>query len=146
MRSFLWFAFFYVETSISSFVLIEKHHERKFHTGVSFAVGALAAGASDYYIDSNLITWQGDRPLISTRQSHTVQTIDTPHVMSTLSVFTSGKKNCHVLKGEMGAKLTVRASFSYGNYNGNDWPAVGTDMDMDYIYYEVKSISAMVNS
>lgn len=69
--------------------------------------------------------------------------------MGTLRVFTSGKKNCYVLGGQKGAKLLVRASFFYGNYDGkssppsfdlqidgNDWVTVVTDME-NYIYYEV---------
>lgn len=112
---------------------------------------SIDCGASDSYVDSNLITWQGDDTLISTGQSRAVKSTDTLHVTSTLRVFSSGRKNCYVLKGEKGAKLFVRASFFYGDYDGkssppsfdiqidgNDWATVVTDMDMkNYVYYEV---------
>ncbi|KAK4783794.1 hypothetical protein SAY86_018162 [Trapa natans] len=106
-------------------------------------------GASSSYVDGNFIAWQGDDALISAGQSRTVITTD--HVMSTLRVFTSGKKNCYVLQGQKGAKLFVRARFMYGNYDGkssppsfdiqidgNDWATVVTNMDTtNYVYYEL---------
>lgn len=108
-------------------------------------------GASDSYYDDNLVWWEVDDTLISAGQSQTVQNADNGHVVDTLRVFTSGKKNCYVLEGEKGAKLLVLASFFYGNYDrksspptfniqidGNNWVTVKTDMDMEsYTYYEV---------
>ncbi|OWM89341.1 uncharacterized protein At1g24485-like [Punica granatum] len=116
---------------------------------------SIDCGASDSYIDDNLIVWQGDDTLVSAGQSRTVKTTDSLHVTSTLRVFTSGKKNCYVLEGEKGAKLLVRASFFYGNYDGkssppsfglqidgNDWVKVVTDMETEtYIYYELIYVS-----
>lgn len=116
---------------------------------------SIDCGASSSYIDDNLIRWQGDDTLISAGQSRTVRTINSGHVVSTLREFTSGKKNCYVLGGEKGAKLLLRASFFYGNYDGkssppsfdiqidgNDWATVVTNMNSEnYVYHELTYVT-----
>lgn len=110
---------------------------------------SIDCGASDSYTDGSSITWQGDDTLISSGESRSVTATNTYHVTSTLRVFTSGSKNCYVLKGEKGAKLLLRAIFFYGNYDGKssppsfglqidgvDWVKVATFSDME-VYYEL---------
>ncbi|CAK7340841.1 unnamed protein product [Dovyalis caffra] len=107
-------------------------------------------GASDFYTDGNFLVWMGDEDLFQNSRSEVVQSSNTvPHVMSTLRVFTSRKKNCYSISADKGGLLLVRASFFYGNYDkkssppsfdlhfdGNLWANVKTSLDQ-LVYYEV---------
>lgn len=106
-------------------------------------------GSSDTYIDGNFIGWIGDNDLIQNGQSEVVQSSNSvDHVMSTLRVFTTRKKNCYSLEVEKGGQIYARASFYYGNYDqksapptfdlhydGNYWTTVETSNDR-VVYYE----------
>lgn len=111
---------------------------------------SIDCGASDFYTDGNFMVWMGDADLIQNGQSEVVQTSNAvSHVMSTLRVFTSRKKNCYSIKADKGGQVLVRASFFYGNYDkkssppsfdlhfdGNYWVTVQTSLDQ-LVYYEV---------
>ncbi|KAJ6737499.1 hypothetical protein OIU85_019551 [Salix viminalis] len=113
---------------------------------------SIDCGASGNYTDENSIVWIGDDGMFKdstlsgvVRSSNTVS-----HVMSTLRVFTSQKKNCYSIKADKGRLVLVRASFFYGNYDkkssppsfdllfdGNNWATVTTTLDNEPIIYEV---------
>ncbi|KAK6926899.1 Malectin-like domain [Dillenia turbinata] len=112
---------------------------------------SLDCGSSDLtYTDDNNIVWTGDDSFIGNGESEVVaNTNNVSHVMSTLRVFTSRKKNCYSIPADQGNKVLVRASFYYGNYDkksspptfdllfdGNLWATVVTSIDQ-VIYYEV---------
>ncbi|PNT06431.2 hypothetical protein POPTR_013G030100v4 [Populus trichocarpa] len=110
---------------------------------------SIDCGASESYTDENSITWRGDDDIFQSSFSEVVQSSNTvSHVMSTLRVFTSRKKNCYFISVDKGP-LLVRASFYYGNYDrklsppsfdllidGNHWTKVITSLDK-LLYYEV---------
>ncbi|KAI5566550.1 hypothetical protein BDE02_13G028000 [Populus trichocarpa] len=78
---------------------------------------SIDCGASESYTDENSITWRGDDDIFQNSFSEVVQSSNTvSHVMSTLRVFTSRKKNCYFIRVDKGP-LLVRASFYYGNYD-----------------------------
>ncbi|KAJ6682907.1 hypothetical protein OIU74_021042 [Salix koriyanagi] len=107
-------------------------------------------GASETYTDENTLEWRGDDGMFKDTQSEVVQSSSTvSHVMSTLRVFTSLKKNCYTITDIKGSLVLVRASFFYGNYDkkssppsfdllfdGNYWATVNTTLDT-LVYYEV---------
>lgn len=112
---------------------------------------SIDCGSSDLtYADTNSLVWIGDENYISNGLSQAVQTSNSvSHVMDTLRVFTSRKKNCYSIKADSGGRVLVRASFYYGNYDsksspptfdlqfdGNDWATVQTLIDQ-VVYYEV---------
>ncbi|KAF9681653.1 hypothetical protein SADUNF_Sadunf05G0024400 [Salix dunnii] len=111
---------------------------------------SIDCGASDTYTDENSIVWIGDDDIFKNSQSEVVQSSNTvSHVMSTLRVFTSLKKNCYTITADNGTLVLVRASFFYGNYDkkssppsfhllfhGNYWATVNTTLDQ-LVYYEV---------
>ncbi|KAK3442191.1 hypothetical protein EUGRSUZ_B02416 [Eucalyptus grandis] len=111
-------------------------------------------GSSDTYIDGNFIGWIGDNDLIQNGQSEVVQSSNSvDHVMSTLRVFTTRKKNCYSLEVEKGGQIYARASFYYGNYDqksapptfdlhydGNYWTTVETSNDR-VVYYETTYVT-----
>ncbi|KAJ6883632.1 LOW QUALITY PROTEIN: hypothetical protein NC652_030769 [Populus alba x Populus x berolinensis] len=111
-------------------------------------------GASGFYTDENSIVWMGDEDLFKESQAEVVQSSNTiSHVMSTLRVFTTRKKNCYSISEGSGSLLLVRASFFYGNYDkrssppsfdmhidGNDWATVKTSLDQ-LVYYELVYVS-----
>ncbi|XP_026422545.1 probable LRR receptor-like serine/threonine-protein kinase At1g05700 [Papaver somniferum] len=112
--------------------------------------------------DNNSIVWVGDGPYIKTGKTHKVN-VAPPNIsgwdsraMSTLRAFPARKKNCYSIDIESKtkdsnitvARVLVRASFYYGNYdnksnpptfslqfNGNNWGSVVTTNGI--IYYEV---------
>lgn len=110
---------------------------------------SIDCGSSDTYMDGNLIFWMGDNYLIQNGQSEVVQSSNSvDHVMSTLRVFTTRKKNCYSLQVDKGGQIYARASFYYGNYDGksapptfdlhydgNYWATVETSKDK-VVYYE----------
>lgn len=112
---------------------------------------SIDCGASDsYYTDENLQVWIGDNDLIQNGESKVVQSGSkvSDHVMSTLRVFTTRKKNCYTIDAAKGQQVLVRASFYYGNYDkksappvfdlqfdGNYWGTVETSSE-DVISYE----------
>ncbi|KAI6685702.1 hypothetical protein NL676_031615 [Syzygium grande] len=110
---------------------------------------SIDCGSSDTYMDGNLIFWMGDNTLIQNGQSEVVQSSNlVDHVMSTLRVFTTRKKNCYSLMVDKGGQIYARASFYYGNYDGksapptfdlhydgNYWATVETSKDK-VVYYE----------
>ncbi|XP_057482966.1 putative leucine-rich repeat receptor-like protein kinase At2g19210 [Actinidia eriantha] len=105
--------------------------------------------SSDFYTDENSIMWIGDNYLIQNGESQVVQSSNSiSHVMDTLRVFTTRKKNCYLIKVDKGGKILVRASFNYGNYDnknspptfdlhfdGNYWDTVVT-LSTGSVYYE----------
>jgi hypothetical protein len=96
----------------------------------------------------------GDSDMFQDSQAEVVQSSKTMSpVMSTLTVFTTRKKNCYSISENKGDLLLVRASFFYGNYDkkssppsfdmhidGNDWATVKTSLDQ-LVYYEVVYVS-----
>ncbi|KAJ6737504.1 hypothetical protein OIU85_019556 [Salix viminalis] len=111
---------------------------------------SIDCGASETYTDENSLEWRGDDGFFKNSQSEVVQSSKTAsHVMSTLRVFTSLKKNCYTIRAVKGSLVLVRASFFYGNYDkkssppsfhllfdGNYWATVKTALDQ-LVYYEV---------
>ncbi|KAL5765980.1 hypothetical protein ACOSP7_016597 [Xanthoceras sorbifolium] len=123
-----------------------------------FALSASAAdvfvsidcGASGVYTDESLIVWSGDDDFMKNGETRVVQSGNavSDHVMSTLRVFSTRKKNCYSIDVDKGAKVLVRASFYYGNYDkksarptfdlyldGSFWDTVETSSE-DVVYYE----------
>lgn len=111
---------------------------------------SIDCGASSSYTDENFITWIGDDDLIQNGESKVVQSgnASSDHVMSTLRVFSSRKKNCYTILASKGGQVLVRASFNYGNYDkkssppsfdlhfdGNLWATVKTSSE-DLVSYE----------
>ncbi|KAJ6775299.1 hypothetical protein OIU79_018472 [Salix purpurea] len=112
---------------------------------------SIDCGASETYTDDNTLEWIGDDGMFKDTQSEVVQSSNTvSHVMSTLRVFTSLKKNCYTITDIKGSLVLVRASFFYGNYDkkssppsfdllldGNYWSTVNTTLDNEPDIYEV---------
>ncbi|XP_002530229.3 putative leucine-rich repeat receptor-like protein kinase At2g19210 [Ricinus communis] len=112
---------------------------------------SIDCGASDFYTDENSIVWTDDALLNG--ESAVVQSRNgVSHVMSTLRVFRSRKKNCYSVKADKGGEVLIRASFFYGNYDkksspptfdlqfdGNYWVTVQTLLDQ-IVAYEVAYI------
>ncbi|KAM7522259.1 hypothetical protein LguiA_012161 [Lonicera macranthoides] len=110
---------------------------------------SIDCGSSDVSTDENSIIWIGDNDLIQNGETHVVQSTNSlSHVMDTLRVFTTHKKNCYSWEANKGVQVLVRASFYYGNYDkksspptfdlqfdGNHWDSVVTSMDQ-MVYYE----------
>lgn len=111
---------------------------------------SIDCGASSSYTDGDFITWIGDDDLIQNGESKVVQSGNgvSDHVMSTLRVFSTRKKNCYTILADKGGRVLVRASFNYGNYDekssppsfdlhfdGNLWATVETSNE-DLVYYE----------
>ncbi|CAK9164208.1 unnamed protein product [Ilex paraguariensis] len=111
---------------------------------------SIDCGASDVYTDENSIGWRGDNDIIQNGVSRVVlQNNSISHVMDTLRVFTTRKKNCYSINVNNSSRVLVRTSFFYGNYDnkstpptfdllfdGNYWDTVETLID-DYYYYEI---------
>ncbi|KAJ6305792.1 hypothetical protein OIU78_021179 [Salix suchowensis] len=111
---------------------------------------SIDCGASETYRDENSLVWIGDDGFFKNSESAVVRSTTTvSHVMSTLRVFTSLKKNCYTIRADKGSLLLVRASFFYGNYDkkssppsfrmlfdGNYWATVKTALDQ-LVYFEV---------
>uniref|UniRef100_U7DTC9 Malectin-like domain-containing protein n=1 Tax=Populus trichocarpa TaxID=3694 RepID=U7DTC9_POPTR len=123
---------------------------------------SIDCGASESYTDENSITWRGDDDIFQNSFSEVVQSSNTvSHVMSTLRVFTSRKKNCYFIRVDKGP-LLVRASFYYGNYDrelsppsfdllidGNHWTKVITSLDQLFPFIsalEVRSLDPKMYS
>ncbi|KAF8396708.1 hypothetical protein HHK36_018335 [Tetracentron sinense] len=121
----------------------------------------LDCGSSDIYTDENSLIWYGDDSYIQNGESKTVQASSSiPHVLSTLRVFSTRKKNCYSFDAGTGGKVLVRASFYYGNYDkksspptfdlqfdGNYWATVVTSSDQAVYYeaiYDIKGQSLSV--
>ncbi|XP_042964763.1 uncharacterized protein At1g24485-like [Carya illinoinensis] len=86
---------------------------------------SIDCGASDPYTDENQITWAGDDGYVQSGESQQVdQLYSVGHVLSTLRVFpTSGNSNCYTIGGlQNGERVLVRATFFYGNYDGQNSP------------------------
>lgn len=113
-------------------------------------LASIDCGASDVYTDENFIGWMGDDTYIQHGESQLVQSSNgVSHVMSTLRVFMTRKKNCYSIEVDKNQQVLVRASFYYGNYDkkssppsfdlhidGNFWARVVTSIDQ-VLYYEV---------
>ncbi|XP_028062811.1 uncharacterized protein At1g24485-like [Camellia sinensis] len=111
---------------------------------------SIDCGSSDIYTDPNSIVWMGDNDIIQNGVAQTVPPSNSiSHVMDTLRVFTTRKKNCYIIKADKGGQVLVRASFYYGNYDqksapptfdlqfdGNDWATIVTS-STQMVYYEV---------
>ncbi|KAM0001400.1 putative Malectin-like domain-containing protein [Helianthus debilis subsp. tardiflorus] len=86
-------------------------------------IASINCGESEIQVDTDLMTWLPDDPLISTGVSRVVQSSNSlSPVLDTLRVFTTRKKNCYTYPVTQGEKLLVRASFYYGNYDGLSSP------------------------
>lgn len=112
---------------------------------------SIDCGASGSYKDENSIAWIGDDDLIQNGESKVVQSgnaLSDDHVMSSLRVFSTRKKNCYTILANKGGQVLVRASFNYGNYDkkssppsfdlhfdGNLWATVKTSSE-GLVYYE----------
>ncbi|ESR37961.1 hypothetical protein CICLE_v10030050mg [Citrus x clementina] len=112
---------------------------------------SIDCGASGSYKDENSIAWIGDDDLIQNGESKVVQSgnaLSDDHVMSSLRVFSTRKKNCYTILASKGGQVLVRASFNYGNYDkkssppsfdlhfdGNLWATVKTSSE-GLVYYE----------
>ncbi|KAJ0554143.1 putative transferase [Helianthus annuus] len=84
---------------------------------------SIDCGASVSFTDENSIVWKGDNDLISSGVTYTVQPDHSvSHVMDTLRVFTTRRKNCYSIEVEEGEKVLVRAGFNYGNYDNKSTP------------------------
>ncbi|KAJ4833994.1 hypothetical protein Tsubulata_016525 [Turnera subulata] len=114
-----------------------------------YADVSIDCGASGSYTDENLIIWMGDDTVMDNGQSIAIQSNSISHVMATLRVFTTRKKNCYSITTTKGAQVLVRASFFYGNYDkksappsfelhfdGNYWDTIKTSLDQ-LVYNEV---------
>lgn len=98
-------------------------------------LASIDCGASSGYVDDNSITWTGDNSLIQNGESRMVQLSNSvPHVMSTLRVFTTRKKNCYLIKVEKNQRVLVRARFYYGNYDQKSSPP-SFDLYLDVNYW-----------
>ncbi|XP_057953788.1 probable LRR receptor-like serine/threonine-protein kinase At1g05700 [Malania oleifera] len=123
---------------------------------------SIDCGATGSYTDENSIIWTGDDLYnIQNGESQVVQSPNSvPHVMSSLKVFSSRKKNCYSVAADKGGQVLVRASFFYGNYDkkstppsfdlhfdGNFWTTVETSSDRIVSYeaiYVVKGDAVSV--
>lgn len=102
---------------------------------------SIDCGSSESYKDENLIEWSGDDDFIQNGESKTVEfTSLVAYPLSTLRVFSTRKKNCYSVKVEQGERLLVRASFYYGNYDGNSSPPV-FDLQFDGNYWTTVNTS-----
>ncbi|CAK9169563.1 unnamed protein product [Ilex paraguariensis] len=116
---------------------------------------SIDCGASGFYTDENSIAWMGDSTIMQNGVSQVVQSNNSiSHVMDTLRVFTTRKKNCYSVQADKGGQVLIRASFFYGNYDGksspptfnlqfdgNDWASVetsSTEVSSYEVVYVVK--------
>ncbi|KAL0436840.1 UNVERIFIED_CONTAM: hypothetical protein Sradi_0391900 [Sesamum radiatum] len=111
---------------------------------------SIDCGSSDSYKDDNLIVWTGDDEYVQGGESRSVQSSNSiSRVMDTLRVFTTRKKNCYHIGSVRQGRVLVRATFYYGNYDGqsapptfdlqfdgNHWATVQTS-STQYVYHEV---------
>ncbi|KAF3776602.1 putative LRR receptor-like serine/threonine-protein kinase, partial [Nymphaea thermarum] len=82
-------------------------------------------GATDMRNDSRGIKWVGDDDYIIAGNASVVQNNDPSgqQQLNSLRYFPSQKKSCYLIGGvNRGRKHMVRASFSYGNYDGKSSP------------------------
>ncbi|CAI9105266.1 OLC1v1004153C2 [Oldenlandia corymbosa var. corymbosa] len=112
--------------------------------------------SSKTYTDENSIVWSGDTDYISNGESKVVQTGNSiSHVMDSLRVFTTRRKNCYTIPTTQGVKILARASFYYGNYDqkssppsfdlqfdGNNWVTVQTSTDSEVYYEAIYAVNA----
>ncbi|KAK2969174.1 hypothetical protein RJ640_016194, partial [Escallonia rubra] len=97
---------------------------------------------SDSFTDENSITWVGDNLFNQNGMTQAVQSNKSiSHVMETLRVFTTRKKNCYSIKVDKGAKVLVRASFFYGNYDNKSSPPT-FDLQFDGNYWDTVETSS----
>ncbi|XP_076934533.1 putative leucine-rich repeat receptor-like protein kinase At2g19210 [Bidens hawaiensis] len=84
---------------------------------------SIDCGASGSFTDENTIVWKGDNDLMPSGVAHTVQpNYSVSHVLDTLRVFTTRRKNCYSIEVEEGEKVLVRVGFNYGNYDQKSTP------------------------
>ncbi|XP_058111157.1 probable LRR receptor-like serine/threonine-protein kinase At1g05700 [Magnolia sinica] len=121
---------------------------------------SIDCGAADSYVDSNFIGWVGDNLYISNGESRVVQnSASVSHVLSTLRVFSTRKKNCYSIQVDKGSQILVRAMFYYGNYDktssppsfdlqfdGNYWATVTTSMDSTEVYEAIYAVKGDTTS
>ncbi|BFG34248.1 hypothetical protein CerSpe_205220 [Prunus speciosa] len=109
---------------------------------VSANLVSIDCGSSDSYTDENSIKWVGDDDFVQNGKSQVVQTTNgVSHVMGTLRVFSTRKKNCYSIKAEKGSQFLVRASFYYGNYDKKSAPP-SFDLQLDGNYWDTIQTSA----
>ncbi|CAB4282568.1 unnamed protein product [Prunus armeniaca] len=109
---------------------------------VSANLVSIDCGSSDSYTDENSIKWVGDDDFVQNGKSQVVQTTNgVSHVMGTLRVFSTRKKNCYSIKAEKGSQFLVRASFYYGNYDKKSAPP-SFDLQLDGNYWNTIQTSA----
>lgn len=90
-------------------------------------------GADRPYTDYNsLIKWQNDDSFINTGNNAQVRVITNilTEQMNTLRFFPDQNKNCYTLPASKAFKYQVRATFFYGNYDGNNTPPT-FDLSLD---------------
>ncbi|KAG5244909.1 LRR receptor serine/threonine-protein [Salix suchowensis] len=98
---------------------------------------SIDCGASETYRDENSLVWIGDDGFFKNSESAVVRSTTTvSHVMSTLRVFTSLKKNCYTIRADKGSLVLVRASFFYGNYDKKSSPP-SFDLLLDGNYWSM---------
>lgn len=116
--------------------------QTNFYVLATFAVVSIDCGSSDSYTDENSIKWVGDDDFVQNGKSQVVQTTNgVSHVMGTLRVFSTRKKNCYSIKAEKGSQFLVRASFYYGNYDKKSAPP-SFDLQLDGNYWNTIQTSA----
>ncbi|GER34425.1 leucine-rich repeat protein kinase family protein [Striga asiatica] len=112
---------------------------------------SIDCGSPDVYTDENIIIWTGDSDYIQNGEIRAVRNPTVSHVMDTLRVFASRRKNCYSIPGvSKGERVQLRASFHYGNYDGraspptfdlqfdgNRWATVETSSTEPVIYEAV---------
>ncbi|XP_010503243.1 PREDICTED: uncharacterized protein At1g24485-like [Camelina sativa] len=83
---------------------------------------SIDCGSTGSYIDSNNVTWLGDKGFVTTGEPMKIPDVVTKP-MNTLRYFPTGQTNCYsnipVTKGQ---KTLVRTSFKYENYDGKFSP------------------------
>lgn len=124
-------------------------------------IASIDCGASGRYTDENFIPWTGDADFMQMGHAEAVPSANANAqlalAMRTLRAFTTSndapwKKYCYsiYIGGMDSARILVRASFYYGNYDGlsrppsfrlmfdsNNWADVVTTLDEEPVFYEI---------
>ncbi|CAN8254984.1 unnamed protein product [Cochlearia groenlandica] len=84
---------------------------------------SIDCGSTGSYVDSNKVTWVGDKGFVSTGQSIKNADVETKP-FNTVRYFPTGQTNCYtnIPVAAKGQKTLVRAKFYYENYDGKYLP------------------------
>ncbi|EOA23965.1 hypothetical protein CARUB_v10017183mg [Capsella rubella] len=83
---------------------------------------SIDCGSTGSYVDSNDVTWVGDKGFVTTGEPLEIPDVVTKP-MNTLRYFPTGKTNCYTnIPVTKGRKTLVRTSFKYENYDGKFSP------------------------